>query len=126
MRNLLEPQIDRHRRMDAGVIALMGDAPLRENGFFELPGQEHPQVTLRVLVSVGEGWDHVSVSTRHRCPSWDEMEYVKRLFFEDDETVMQLHVPPSAHVNYHPYCLHLWRPLVGKIPRPPAELVGGA
>ena len=82
-------------------------------------------VVLRVISSTGEGWDHVSVSLRDRCPTWDELEHVKRLFFRDDEVAMQLHVPPSQHVNVHPYCLHLWRPNDGReIPLPPSIMVG--
>ena len=82
---------------------------------------------LRVIASVGMGWEHVSVSTETRTPSWEEMEYVKRAFWEPYETVMQLHVPEAEHVNCHPFCLHLWRPLwtEGKIPRPPNFMVGG-
>lgn len=79
---------------------------------------------LRVIASTNDGWDHVSVSLPNRCPNWAEMEHVKRLFFRDDEAAMQLHVPPSDHVNFHPYCLHLWRPQHAEIPRPPARLVG--
>ena len=63
-----------------------------------------------VIFSDGRGWDHVSVSLTTRCPTWDEMEYVRRLFFKDDETVMQLHVPTTDHINQHVFCLHLWRP----------------
>lgn len=80
-------------------------------------------VTLTVIASNGYGWDHVSVSLPNRCPNWQEMEHVKRLFFRDDETAMQLHVPPAEHVNIHPYCLHLWRPHDAQIPRPPAIMV---
>lgn len=79
---------------------------------------------LKVIASSGEGWDHVSVSLPHRCPTWDEMEHVKRLFFRDDETAMQLHVPPTDHINVHPFCLHLWRPQGVEIPRPPGWMVG--
>ena len=78
-----------------------------------------------VVASSGEGWDHVSVSRVNRCPNWTEMEHVKRLFFRDDETAMQLHVPLSEHINVHPHCLHLWRPNDGRaIPMPPKEFVG--
>ena len=77
-----------------------------------------------VVASFGAGWDHVSVSRKNRVPNWAEMEHVKRLFFEDDETAVQFHVPPSDHVNMHPYVLHLWRPQDVEIPRPPAVLVG--
>lgn len=90
----------------------------------------YPSVTdrkrLRAVVSNDAGWDHVSISRRDRCPNWDEMEQTKRLFFEPDETAMQLHVPETDHVNNHPYCLHLWRPHDTPIPRPPAVLVGVA
>jgi len=79
---------------------------------------------LRIIASSDGGWDHVSVSRADRCPTWAEMEQVKRLFFADGETAMQLHVPASDHVNNHPYCLHLWRPHEAEIPRPPALLVG--
>ena len=78
---------------------------------------------LRVLASNGGGWDHVSVSRADRIPTWDEMEQVKRAFFRDNETAFQLHVPPSDHINRHEFCLHLWRPQKGAIPRPPANMI---
>src|SRR5262245_43306899 len=83
----------------------------------------HGRQWLRVVASFGMGWDHVSVSLNHRCPTWDEMEHVKRIFFEDDETAMQLHVALAAHVNLHPYCLHLWRPQTVPIPLPDKVMV---
>lgn len=78
---------------------------------------------LRVLASGFHGWDHVSVSTPVRTPSWSEMEAVKRLFFRDEEAAMQLHVPVAEHVNLHEHCLHLWRPHDVEIPRPPSIMV---
>ena len=70
------------------------------------------------------GWEHVSVSVRHRCPNWEEMTYVKQLFWNPEEAVMQLHPPESDYVNCHPHCLHMWRPLRAEIPLPPSGLVG--
>lgn len=78
---------------------------------------------LRVIASGSMGWDHVSVSRADRCPTWDEMEWVKRELFADDDCVMQLHVPVAEHKNCHPYCLHLWRPHDAEIPRPPSFMV---
>jgi hypothetical protein len=79
---------------------------------------------LTVIASDGLGWDHVSVSLPNRCPTWEEMDHIRRLFFRDDETVMQLHVPNTDHVNTHRFCLHLWRPNDGReIPRPDQVLV---
>jgi len=76
-----------------------------------------------IVVSNGEGWEHAFVSIESRCPTWDEMEWVKRKLWGPNDTVMQLHVPPGDHNNCHPYCLHLWRPLGQKIPRPPSVMV---
>jgi hypothetical protein len=79
--------------------------------------------TLQVISSVGGGWDHVSVSLNDRCPTWEEMNFVKDLFFEPHECVMQLHPPKSNYVNVHPNCLHLWRPQATAIPQPPRVMV---
>ena len=74
----------------------------------------------------GEPWEHVSVSIQGklRCPTWEDMELIRKLFWGPDETVMQLHVPDSDHISYHDYCLHMWRPKHAEIPRPPAVCVG--
>jgi hypothetical protein len=83
-----------------------------------------PGRSLLVIASWGLGWDHVSVSGKTKVPSWHDMEFVKRLFFRDYETAVQFHVPPSEHINCHPYCLHMWRPNDGRIiPRPPDFMV---
>lgn len=91
-------------------------------GMFKIPGP--CAAPLAVIVSAGDSWDHVSVSLKNRCPNWSEMSFVKDLFFDETETVMQLHVPADDHVNCHPYCLHLWRPHHAEIPRPEAWMVG--
>jgi len=95
-----------------------------DGGYFELPSPSTGRV-LRVIASIGEGWEHVSVSLNNRCPNWTEMELVARVFFNEDEYAIQLHVPPKEHVNCHPFCLHWWRPMDGIIPHPPNHLVGG-
>jgi hypothetical protein len=95
-----------------------GDSGDAHNGLMQIPARG-----LVILFSNGEGWEHVSVSHKDRCPTWEEMEWVKREFWSDSDTVMQLHVPPSEHISCHPNCLHLWRPLAAEIPRPPAYMV---
>lgn len=106
-----------------GLLAVYCLEVGKDGGLFEIPSPE-TGTTLRVIATTGAGWDHVSVSTPRRCPNWQELEKVKRLFFQDSETAMQLHVPPAEHINNHPYCLHLWRPRYVDIPRPPAYMVG--
>lgn len=70
------------------------------------------------------GWEHVSVSTEYRTPSWKEMCLIKNLFWEEEECVIQYHPAKSQYVNYHPHCLHLWKPIGAIIPTPPSDLVG--
>jgi hypothetical protein len=85
-------------------------------------------VPLRILSSgtgeVAEGWEHVSVSTRDRIPNWEEMSFVKELFWRDEEWVVQYHPARSHYVNFHPHCLHLWRPIEAELPTPPSIFVG--
>jgi hypothetical protein len=99
-----------------------GVLDLKHNGAF---GFKVEGVELHVIAGRGKGWDHISVSCRDRCPTWNEMDKMKRIFFEDDEIVMQLHVSPKDHINLHPFTLHMWRPIskTKKIPLPPKDLV---
>lgn len=71
-----------------------------------------------------QGWEHVSVSTKRRPPNWQEMCFVKDLFWEPDECVVQYHPPEADYVNNHPHCLHLWRHKALEFPRPPSFMVG--
>lgn len=107
------------------------DASYGMCGAFAIPRGD---VLLQVIASDGDGWlqtgmplpvwEHVSVSLPDRCPTWDEMDFVKRLFWTDDETVLQLHVPRGQHVNFHLHCLHLWKPVGADLPLPPTQAVG--
>lgn len=121
MRNLLDPDIDRFRMRTEAIIRHYGSAGNAVCGAFMMPADTDD--FLRVIASNAGGWDHVSVSLAKRCPTWAEMERVKRLFFKPEEMAMQLHVPVEAHINFHNFCLHLWRPHKGEIPRPPGWMV---
>ena len=68
-------------------------------------------------------WEHVSVSTARRTPSWQEMVKVKDLFWRDDETVVQFHPAKSDYVNTHQYCLHMWRKRGVEVELPPRDHV---
>ena len=115
-------KLDRYRRIDPLVCSIFGNTGDSKCGAFNVT---HPitRVEFHIIAVAAEGWDHVSVSLRDRCPTWEEMEWIKRMFFEEHETAMQLHVPPSKHIDRHPYCLHLWRSQTVEIPLPPSEMV---
>ncbi len=81
---------------------------------------------LSVIASDGDEWDHVSVSISNRpndIPTWDEMAFIKRLFWAPDECVVQYHPPEKDYVNCHPGTLHLWRPQYEGFPMPPLEMI---
>ena len=123
MRNLRDPEIDRYRITHPARLQWFGGWGGDETcGAFEVRSERSGHM-LRVLASSDGAWDHVSVSLEKRAPTWYEMEQIKRLFFKDHETAMQLHVPPAQHINCHPNCLHLWRPQNSAIPLPPSWMV---
>ena len=95
-------------------------------GAFFVPNRAKDGVApLKVLASDGEGWEHVSVSLPHRCPTWAGMCSVVALFWDPEDCVMQLHPPRSQWISNHPHCLHLWRPTGhAQIPQPPGWMVG--
>lgn len=108
-------------RVRTGAAAT--DESYGNNGMFFVPSRPG-QTPLKVICSDGEGWEHVSVSLPNRCPTWEEMDRVKRLFWDDSDAVMQLHPPRKDWISNHQYCLHMWRPLDAAIPLPPSILVG--
>lgn len=110
------------RRIKAGRLA--SDAGFGNNGAFEIIDSKG--TPFLVIASNELSWDHVSVSVlgQPRTPTWEEMSFIKDLFWKDTETVVQLHVPREQHINNSPYTLHLWRPQFAEIPLPPPIMVG--
>lgn len=80
-------------------------------------------VLLKVIVSDQEDWDHVSISCKSRVPTWDEMCYIKNLFFKNNEWALQYHPAHNKYINDHPNVLHLWRPQNIEVPKPPKWMV---
>ena len=83
-----------------------------------------PDKVLHFIFSWGCGFEHLSVSTPVRCPTWDEMCKMKDIFWRDDEVCMQLHPKKEDYVNNMQYCLHIWKPIDKEIPTPPNVMVG--
>ena len=64
-------------------------------------------VDFKVIASWGGSWEHVSISTATRCPTWQEMCLFKDIFWKDTETVIQYHPAKQNYKNHHKHCLHL-------------------
>lgn len=118
-------------RITGGPLA--SDASYGNNGAF-LVDSPRPGWMLYIIasdgtgeacVSIADGWEHVSVraarGAQSRIPVWEEMCFVKTLFWSDDEVVMQLHPAKRNYINCHPHVLHLWRH--ADIPTPPLGCV---
>jgi len=82
------------------------------------PGQ------VQIVASWLGGWEHVSISMKNRCPTWDEMCALKDIFWGEEECVVQYHPPKSEYVNMHPFCLHLWKKIGSEFETPPKIMAG--
>jgi hypothetical protein len=52
---------------------------------------------------------HITVGKTQKTPTWEQMCFVKDLFWGKEDTVVQYHPPESQYVNVHEHVLHLWR-----------------
>lgn len=69
--------------------------------------------------SYGGGWEHLSVSTQKRTPTWEEMCWFKDTFWKPDECCVQYHPAAHDYINDHKNCLHIFRPIGQEFPMPP-------
>ena len=115
-------RVPEKHRVTQGIGA--SDPRYGNNGAFLFPAAPG-RARLMVSASDGDGWEHVSVSNPVRCPTWEEMCWIKGQFWGPEDRVIQYHPPASEYVNDHPFCLHLWRPIGVELPAPPSWMVGG-
>jgi hypothetical protein len=92
-------------------------------GWFEIPSPCQ-NITLFTMAAPSDSeWQHVSVSTKHRPPNWQEMCFIKDLFWDEEDVVVQFHPKKSQYINNAKNCLHLWK-YSKDFPTPPSILVG--
>lgn len=103
------------------------DSSFGNNGAFQIA----PLIRKRklfIIASDGLEWEHVSLHAwdgkQTLTPYWDEMVYIKNIFWDTDDWVIQYHPSEKDYVNNHPNVLHLWRPIRQILPVPPSQLVG--
>lgn len=113
-------------KLESGRIreGMLGSTPdYGFTGAFQIMGP--CGMSLRIISSgIETEWEHVSVSLQNRCPNWKEMSFIKDLFWDEEECVVQFHPPKSEYVNHHPHCLHMWRHRDIQFPMPPSIMVG--
>jgi len=113
-------KVPNENRVRSGEIATT--SAYGNNGAFKLI---HKDDVMFCIASDGLGWEHVSVSLegKNRCPTWEEMCFVKKVFWGREDVVVQYHPDESTYVNRHAFCLHLWRSIDVEMPVPSVVLV---
>ncbi len=104
---------EKYRRL---VGILSSNITYGNNGVFEIEG-------ILCIASDGGGWEHVSVALPKRTPTWEEMCFIKDIFWEKEQTVVQFHPKESEYVNNHPYVLHLWKKSGEAFALPPKQMI---
>jgi hypothetical protein len=105
-------------------------------GAFMIPHPEKGHFKFEIIATDGKecradlepDWEHVSVKVRDvngltRLPGWAEMDYLKSLFWEESEVVVQYHINGPNKINLSPHVLHLWRHATLPFPTPPQIFV---
>jgi len=67
---------------------------------------------LRIWVTRDAYWTgevrwHLSISTNHRYPTWEEIRDARYALLPDNITMGMLLPPKREYVNVHPNCFHL-------------------
>lgn len=91
-------------------------------GAFKVMVKQRAFFVLASIDNIGEDgmWEHISVTPKNqkRCPTWDEMCAIKKMFFRPEEECVEFHPKESKYVNENEYCLHIWRPADGNLRNP--------
>ena len=106
-------------RDKAFEIRIYGQNGDNYNGVFRIKFENKDYF---VIASNGKDWEHISVSGKN-IPNWKTMCFIKDLFFDENETVIQFHPKKSEYVNKSETCLHLWKPINKEIELPENILV---
>jgi len=104
-------------------LTIMDRFPNGGSGYIRLPKNNKTGFWKATIVwsidegrTTGEKWEHVSVEPLNgKTPVWDDMCFVKDMFWDPEDTVVQIHPPKSEYVNMVENCLHLWRPVSGDV-----------
>jgi hypothetical protein len=123
---LVPTKLEAYRnRRDASIWS--SDPGDNFGAFAAIPGPCGEKLNIIVTDGRGDSWEHVSVSLarvgKARLPYWEEMQFIKNLFWDEEDCVVQFHPAKSEYVNNY-RVLHLWRYLDGEFPQPPGWMVG--
>jgi len=72
--------------------------PMRSDESYGNNGQfivNNIKIKSNILCQASDGfeWEHVSASIINRCPTWNEMCFIKDLFWDDEDCIIQYHPP---------------------------------
>lgn len=107
--------------LEAEMVALLGQHRPHKLRGYKIVRQLNSRMDLMhpdgrvVLYSVspeadGQAWIHVSLSRPNRMPSYEDLRITKEHLLGPGRVAYQVFPSADKHVNFHPYCLHLWSP----------------
>lgn len=130
MKTKVPPELETYRVKNLPSPKVMTDYYMNNKGMtgiFRIRAKRFNS-ELYVFSSQSLGWDHLSISKipkgrKQKLPSWEEMCYIKDLFFDYEERVIQYHPKRSEYINDNPNVLHLWKIQSKEFPSPPLDLL---
>lgn len=100
------------------ILTRVSESFNQEDGFFWLPvvnskGDKFEK-SARFLCRATklQGWRVVAVNvpSQGRSATWEELHWVKKFFWDDDDMVFMFHPGKSTYVYDNTFWLHLWQP----------------
>ena len=94
--------------------------PQSDPAAFRMLSPFDPFCELFILVgSLSGAWEYVQVTAPDRCPTWEEMKFVKDCCWDEEDVCFQLHPAKSRYIDKSEFSLWIWRPTDIEIPQPP-------
>lgn len=90
----------------------------------EIPGWEHAVAVCFDKPSSSIISRFTSKEPEPRCPTNEEIMHIKRLFFDDDEAVVEIIPAKGNQTPWHPIARHLWHRTFSEFPMPLKTEVG--
>lgn len=124
MRNPLPEPLERTRQTTGAYASKPGERA----GVFIVPTPWKTKIHCVLGTDDSGTWERVSAMAEQkrgdfRPPTWDEMQFVKRSFWADDELVVQFHPAGERFTGTVSSMLHLWHATEAAIPTPEADLL---
>lgn len=126
---------EKHRVKEGGNMATT--ALDGNNGLFLIPmsikkgDNTKYNYYLSVIATAAQGWENVLITIMNkdgkltpRSASLEEMDFIKAIFWGNDECVLQYFPATADDMKLPGFCVALWKPNFAAVPKPPKDFKG--